>query len=165
MRKNRLGKAILTSVFFLVAVQCSLAQTKNEFSVKQAVDYGLKNAVQVKNALIDIKLQEQTNREITSAAFPQINGSSNTVHYFNVPVQSIPNFIAPATYKVLKDEGVKNGSGNTITSPNGGNFGNLPLQFGTPWTSAAGLDFSQLLFDGQVFVGLQARTAAMALAK
>ena len=165
MKKNRKSKAMLTSLVLLMLVQFSTAQTKNAFSVQQAVDYGLKNAVQVKNALIDIKLQEQTNREITAAAFPQINGSITTVHYFNVPVQSIPNFISPATYIVLKDEGVKNGSGNTITSPNGGNFGNLPLQFGTPWTSSAGLDFSQLLFDGQVFVGLQARTAAMALAK
>ena len=165
MRKNKRSNAILPIVVLLMVVQLSTAQTKNAFSVKQAVDYGLKNAVQVKNALIDIKIQEQTNREITAAAFPQINGSITTVHYFNVPVQSIPNFIAPATYKVLKDEGVKNASGNTITSPNGGNFGNLPLQFGTPWTSSAGLEFSQLLFDGQVFVGLQARTAAMALAK
>ena len=82
-----------------------------------------------------------------------------------MPVQSIPNFIAPATYNVLQKEGVKNGTGNTITMPNGGNFGNLPLQFGTPWTSSAGLDFSQLLFDGQVFVGLQARSAAMELSK
>jgi outer membrane protein len=163
MRKNRLGKAILSSVVLLSAMQSSMAQTKNEFSVKQAVDYGVKNAVQVKNALIDIKIQEQTNREITAAAFPQINGSVNTIHYFNVPVQSIPNFIAPATYSVLQKEGVKNGTGNTITMPNGGNFGNLPLQFGTPWTSSAGLDFSQLLFDGQVFVGLQARSAAMEL--
>ena len=165
MRKNRLGKAILSSVVLLSAMQSSIAQTKNEFSVKQAVDYGVKNAVQVKNALIDIKIQEQTNREITAAAFPQINGSVNTIHYFNVPVQSIPNFIAPATYSVLQKEGVKNGTGNTITMPNGGNFGNLPLQFGTPWTSSAGLDFSQLLFDGQVFVGLQARSAAMELSK
>ena len=165
MRKNRLGKAILSSVVLLSAMQSSMAQTKNEFSVKQAVDYGVKNAVQVKNALIDIKIQEQTNREITAAAFPQINGSVNTIHYFNVPVQSIPNFIAPATYNVLQKEGVKNGTGNTITMPNGGNFGNLPLQFGTPWTSSAGLDFSQLLFDGQVFVGLQARSAAMELSK
>ena len=165
MRKNRLGKAILSSVVLLSAMQSSIAQNKNEFSVKQAVDYGVKNAVQVKNALIDIKIQEQTNREITAAAFPQINGSVNSIHYFNVPVQSIPNFIAPATYNVLQKEGVKNGTGNTITMPNGGNFGNLPLQFGTPWTSSAGLDFSQLLFDGQVFVGLQARSAAMELSK
>jgi outer membrane protein TolC len=165
MRKNRLGKAILSGIVLLSVMQSSMAQNKNEFSVKQAVDYGLKNAVQVKNALIDIKIQEQTNREITAAAFPQINGSVNTIHYFNVPVQSIPNFIAPATYNVLQKEGVKNGTGNTITMPNGGNFGNLPLQFGTPWTSSAGLDFSQLLFDGQVFVGLQARSAAMELSK
>ncbi len=165
MKTNRLGKAILFSGVLLSTIQFSMAQTRNEFSVKQAVDYGLKNAVQVKNALIDIKIQEQTNREITAAAFPQINGSVNMIHYFNVPVQSIPNFIAPATYNVLRQEGVKNGAGNTITMPNGGNFGNLPLQFGTPWTSSAGLDFSQLLFDGQVFVGLQARSAAMELSK
>ena len=165
MKTNRLGKAILFSGVLLSTIQFSMAQTRNEFSVKQAVDYGLKNAVQVKNALIDIKIQEQTNREITAAAFPQINGSVGMIHYFNVPVQSIPNFIAPATYNVLRQEGVKNGAGNTITMPNGGNFGNLPLQFGTPWTSNAGLDFSQLLFDGQVFVGLQARSAAMELSK
>lgn len=165
MKTNRLGKAILFGTVLLSTIQFSMAQTRNEFSVKQAVDYGLKNAVQVKNALIDIKIQEQTNREITAAAFPQINGSVNTIHYFNVPVQSIPNFISPATYNVLKQEGVKNGAGNPITMPNGGNFGNLPLQFGTPWTTNAGLDFSQLLFDGQVFVGLQARSAAMELSK
>ena len=147
MKTNRLGKAILFTGVLLSTIQYSIAQTRNEFSVKQAVDYGLKNAVQVKNALIDIKIQEQTNREITAAAFPQINGSVSMIHYFNVPVQSIPNFIAPATYNVLRQEGVKNGAGNTITMPNGGNFGNLPLQFGTPWTSNAGLDFSQLLFD------------------
>jgi len=165
MKTNRLGKAMIFGTVLLSTIQFSMAQNRNEFSVKQAVDYGLKNAVQVKNALIDIKIQEQTNREITAAAFPQINGSINTIHYFNVPVQSIPNFISPATYNVLKQEGVKNGAGNPITMPNGGNFGNLPLQFGTPWTSNAGLDFSQLLFDGQVFVGLQARSAAMELSK
>jgi outer membrane protein len=165
MKTNRLGKAMIFGTVLLSTIQFSMAQSRNEFSVKQAVDYGLKNAVQVKNALIDIKIQEQTNREITAAAFPQINGSVNTIHYFNVPVQSIPNFISPATYNVLKQEGVKNGAGNPITMPNGGNFGNLPLQFGTPWTSNAGLDFSQLLFDGQVFVGLQARSAAMELSK
>jgi len=165
MKTNRLGKAMIFGTVLLSTIQFSMAQNRNEFSVKQAVDYGLKNAVQVKNALIDIKIQEQTNREITAAAFPQINGSVNTIHYFNVPVQSIPNFISPATYNVLKQEGVKNGAGNPITMPNGGNFGNLPLQFGTPWTSNAGLDFSQLLFDGQVFVGLQARSAAMELSK
>jgi outer membrane protein TolC len=33
--------------------------------------------------------------------------------------------------------------------------------FGTKYNSAAGVDFTQLLFDGQVFVGLRARSAAL----
>ncbi len=161
INRHKTRLLVVATVFFSSA---AFAQSKNEFTVKQAVDFGVKNAVQVKNALIDIKIQQQTNREITAAAFPQLNGSMGTTHYFNVPVQSIPNFIGPATYSVLEDEGVKNGSGNPITQPAGG-FGNLPLQFGTPWVANAGLDFSQLLFDGQVFVGLQARSAAMDLSR
>lgn len=164
MQKDQFKKIRLLVVMAVVLAGPVWAQTRNEFSVKQAVEYGLKNSVVVKNALIDIKIQRQTNREVTAAAFPQLNGSINSTHYYNVPVQSIPNFIAPATYGVLVDEGVKNGSGNPIVVPNGGNFGNLPLQFGTPWTASGAFDISQLLFDGQVFVGLQARGAAMDLA-
>lgn len=155
-------------VFVFVLIACGntvLAQTVNQFSAKQAVDYGVKNSVQVKNALLDIKIQEQTNREITAAALPHLNGSVSSTHYFNVPITSIPNFISPATYSVLVDEGVKNGNGTPIVVPNGGKFDNLNLQFGTPWVASAGLDFSQLLFDGQVFVGLQARRAAMDLSR
>ena len=48
---------------------------KHAFSAKEAVDYALKNAVQVKNALLDIELQRQTNKEITAAALPQISGT------------------------------------------------------------------------------------------
>ena len=164
MEKNKLFTIKLLAVAMMISGTV-IAQSRNEFSVKQAVDYGIKNAVQVKNALLDIKIQQQTNREITAAAYPQLNGSASTTHYFNVPVQSIPNFIAPATYGVLVDEGVKNGNGSPIVLPNGGDFGNLPLQFGTPWVASAGLDFSQLLFDGQVFVGLQARSASMDMAR
>jgi outer membrane protein TolC len=139
----------------------TIAQQKNNFSVKQAVDYAMKNAAQVKNALLDVKVQEQVNRQITSAAFPQVNGSIGTTHYFDIPVTSLPNFISPATYQVLVDEGVKNGSGNPIKMPNGGDFGNIAAKFGVPWTANAGIDVSQLLFDGQVFVGLMARDAVL----
>jgi outer membrane protein len=163
MKKNRISKTVLLGAILLLANAVVVAQVKNEFTVKQAVDYGLKNAVQVKNALIDIKIQQQTNREITAAALPQINGSVNVTHYYNIAVQTLPNFISPSVYQVLQDQGVKDGSGNPITQPANG-FGNINAQFGVPWTASGGLDFSQLLFDGQVFVGLQARSAAMELA-
>lgn len=135
------------------------AQVVNRFTVQQTVDYALKNSVQVRNALLDLQIQKQTNREITAAALPQLSGSVGTNYFPNVAVQSFPNFIAAATYGVLQDEGVKDGNGNAIISPN--DFGFVQAQFGTKYTANAGVEFSQLLFDGQVFVGLQARDASI----
>ncbi len=147
--------------FWLTVISISKvnAQQKNEFSVQQAVDYAKKNSVQVKNALLDYKIQQQVNREITAAAYPQVNGSIGTNHFPNVAVQTLPNFISPATYGVLVQEGVKDGNGNPIKMP--GDFGFIQAQFGTKYTANAGVEFSQLLFDGQVFIGLQARKTAL----
>lgn len=135
------------------------AQEVNKFSVQQAVDYALKHSVQVRNALLDLQIQKQTNREITAAALPQLSGNVGTNYFPNVAVQSFPNFISAATYGVLQDEGVKDGNGNPIVAPS--DFGFVQAQFGTKYTANAGVEFSQLLFDGQVFVGLQARDASM----
>ncbi|MFZ1305414.1 MAG: TolC family protein, partial [Ferruginibacter sp.] len=123
-------------------------------------DYAKKNSLQVKNALLDILIQKQTNRDITSIALPQINGSMSITRNIDIPVQVIPNFIAPATYKVLVDEGVKNGSGQPISYPAGG-FGNLLFPFGNPWNANAGITLSQIVFDGQVFIALKARNGTM----
>ena len=136
------------------------AQKTNLFSVKQAVEYAGKNAVQVKNALLDVLIQKQTNRDITSIALPQVNGSMSLTRNIDIPVQVIPDFISPATYKVLVDEGVKDGNGQPVKYPAGG-FGNLPFQFGTPWNATAGVTLSQVVFDGQVFIALKARNATV----
>jgi len=150
-----------TAVLGMVLVSASaFAQQKNEFSIKQCVEFANKNSITVKNALLDVQIQNQTNRQITSAAFPQVSGSINTTHYFDIPTTTLPDFISPATYQVLIDKGVKDGSGQPITMPAGG-FGSIPAQFGTPWTASGGIDVSQLLFDGQVFVGLVARSAVL----
>lgn len=136
------------------------AQPKRyEFSVQQAIDFAKKNNVQVKNALLDIRNQEAVNREITAAAYPKLNGSLSSTYNPNIATQVIPNFISPATYQVLIDEGVKNGTGNPITMPS--DFGFIPAQFGTKYSATVGLSLQQLLFDGQVFVGLQARKTSI----
>ncbi|MEX6689024.1 TolC family protein [Danxiaibacter flavus] len=141
------------------ASQTSQETAYHEFSVQQCVEYARKNNVQVKNALIDYKIQQQTNRGITATALPQVNGSVGTNFFPNVPVQVFPNFIAMGTYGVLEHEGVKNGSGQPITSP--ADFGYISAAFGTKWNASAGVTLSQILFDGQVFVGLQARKASL----
>ena len=137
--------------------------TKHEFSVQQAVDYALKNNMNVKNALEDVLYQEQVNREVTSNAYPKINASLGTTYNPNVATQVIPNFISPSTYQVLVDEGVKDGNGNPIQMP--GDFGFIAAQFGTKYSAVGAISLTQILFDGQVFVGLMARDATMRFAR
>lgn len=138
----------------------AMAQEKHAFSIQQALDYGKKNNVQVKNALLGIQLQQASNREITSAAFPQINGNVSATYNPYVAVQVLPNFISPSVYQVLIDQSVKDGSGNPIIMPS--DFGNIAAQFGTKYNALAGVGLSQVLFDGQVFVGLKARSTSIA---
>lgn len=154
----------LTTLFILLLFgRFAQAQQRHEFSARQAVDYARKNNVQIKNALLDIQIQEQTNREVTASALPQINGSAGLNYFPNVAVQVLPNFFGPVIYGILTNEGVQNGSGQPIKSPN--DFGYIQAQFGTKFNNSVGVNLSQLLFDGQVFIGLQARNATMAFAR
>lgn len=166
MKRVRIKISVLLSgliFFFLPATAQQKEKEKNvtqhEFSVQQAVDYALKNNVNVKNALIDVELQVQQNREFTSSAYPHINASLSTSYNPNVATQVVPNFVSPATYQVLVDEGVKDGNGNPIVMPN--DFGFIAAQFGTRFSANAGISLNQILFDGQVFVGLIARPTAV----
>ena len=148
----------------LVFSKMTFSQKVYQFSVEQATQYAMQNSIDVKNALLDIKIQKQSNREITSIALPQVNGSVGLNHYFDIPVTTLPDFISPSVYKVLVDNGVINGSGNPIQFPSNG-FGYVPAKFGTNWTGSGGIDVSQILFDGQVFIGLKARNSVLTLAK
>jgi outer membrane protein len=159
MKKNWLSNTLLATVA-ITSAHTGLAQQISNFSVKQCADYSAKNSVQVKNALLDKKIQEQFNKEITSAAYPQVNGSISVNHFPAIAVQTLPDFISPAVYGVLVDQGVKDGNGNTIKFPAGG-FNNIAAQFGTKYNASGGIDVTQLLFDGQVFIGLQARKAGL----
>ena len=116
----------------------NFAQQTNVFTAKQAVDYALKNSAQVKNALLDIQIQKQTNKEITALAFPQINGNLSINDYLSLPTSLIPA---------------------AFTGGPPGTF--IPLKFGTKYSASLGVDLQQILFDGQVFVGLQAKRTAM----
>jgi outer membrane protein TolC len=159
-------KMSLKGIVLLIIMGSSLymeAQERHEFSAKDAVEYAKKNSAQVQNALIDIKIQEQVNKEVTAAALPTITGNTGINYFPNVGVQTFPNFIAAGVYGVLSNEGVKNGSGVPITSPS--DFGIIQAQFGTKFNNSVGVSLQQLLFDVQVFVGLQARRTIMEMAE
>lgn len=150
---------LLSGIFFTVNGQKDSISKIHYFTAKEAVDYALQNAVQVKNALIDIQLQQQQNKQITAQALPHLSGSANLSYNPKVAVQTIPDFISPAVYGVLSQNNVKNGNGEPIVAPK--DFGFFAVGFGAKYTLNAGIDFNQILFDGQVFVGLQARRASI----
>ncbi len=149
-------------ISFCLTVLVTQGQQKHALTAKEAVAYAQKNNTLVKNALLDVQIQEQTNREITANALPKINGSSGIQYTPSIAVQRFPNFIAAGTYGVLADEGVKDGNGNAITMP--ADFGFIEAAFGSKFLNSIGVDLQQLLFDGQVFVGLQARRTSMEFA-
>jgi outer membrane protein len=111
----------------------------HDFSLAQAIDYAGKNSVIVKNALLDYEIQEQSNRATTSQALPQITGSLGFTQYTQVPVTPIPGGFFPGTQ-----------AGKVYT-----------VAFALPYNNSASITLKQVLFDGQVFVGLQARRSSL----
>jgi outer membrane protein len=133
-------RTLLASAFLLVAMSIHAQQQPetHQLSLSQALDYAQKNNVAVKNALLDIQIQEQSNRATTSQALPQVTGNLGLTDYVQIPTTIIPGqfFGQPA-----------------------GTF--IPVKFGTTYNTTYGVTLKQVLFDGQVFVGLQARQASI----
>ena len=121
-----------------LGVHAQQALPIHEFSLSQALDYAAKNSAKVKNALLDYKIQEQSNRATTSQALPQISASGGFTDYFQIPVSVVPGtFVGQPQLKLV------------------------PFAFATQYSANAGVSLRQVLFDGQVFVGLQARQVAL----
>src|SRR5258707_12281312 len=68
----------------------ALAQEQHAFSLQQGLDYAKKNNVQVKNALLDIQIQQQTNRGITAGALPTLTGTGSFTDYLKIPTTVVP---------------------------------------------------------------------------
>ena len=134
MKKNLL----LVTVFFASAAFAQEQKTVHAFSLADAVNYAQKNNVQVKNSLLDIDIQIQTNREIASAALPTIGSNLSATNFLTIPTSLLPGQIF-------------GGAAGTF----------IPVQFGTKYNSTYGLNFNQILFDGQVFIALQARATSL----
>lgn len=129
---------VIVTAIFVTAIQAQAQTTVHAFSLADAVSYAQKNNVQVKNALLDIDIQTQTNIEIAAAALPTVNTSLSGTNFLTIPTSLLPGQIF-------------GGAAGTF----------IPVQFGTKYNSTYGANFNQLLFDGQVFIALQARATSL----
>jgi outer membrane protein len=140
----------LTLTIVLLWAFSFLGTAQNEsMSLAQALAYAKENNAQLANAKLAIEDSRQEVKSIVAMGLPQINASGNFTHNIQIPAQVLPDFISPAVYGVLIQEGLltpdKFRSGEPQT-----------LQFGAPGSITASASMSQLLFDGSYFLGLKA---------
>lgn len=117
------------AVFFSFQIN---AQESFTLSLKQAIDYALKNSYATLNANRDVKIAEKKKWETTTIGLPEINAKLDYQNWIKQQISLIPaEFL-------------------------GGNPGEFEeISFGTKHNMNASATLSQLIFDGSYLVGLQ----------
>jgi outer membrane protein len=130
--KNLFAGALVMPLMF--SAVDSLAQQANySFNVQQAVEFALKNQVNVKNAELDARIAVAEKNEVIGIGLPQIRGTADINHFIEIPTSFVPaEFFG--------------GDAGTYAA----------VQFGQKYSASAGVSATQLLFDGSYIVGLQA---------
>ncbi|MBP6235204.1 MAG: TolC family protein [Saprospiraceae bacterium] len=156
-------KIQISCVFLLTVFSSLQAQEVYQLNITQAVEMGTKNSIELKNLSLDYNIQEQKNKEITSTIYPTIAATGGITYYTNVPQIQFPSS-DQAIYNVLNKEGVKDQNGNVISTGNA-SFSVNNVSFIQPWNTQLGFSVNQLLFQADVFVGLQARKTVLQLSQ
>lgn len=128
--------ALTIGAFGAVAQQAP--PVRHSLSLQEAVAYAAKNNAQVKSALLDIRIQKEANREVAAAAYPSVTASGSVTDNLKLQTTLLP--------------------GEFLGQP-AGTF--VPVTFGTKYITSGSVDLSQVVFDGQVLVGLQARRTSL----
>jgi len=123
----------------LLAQGAPPAPTLHRFSAKQCVRYALDNNQNIRQAKLDVLTSKQDVREAIGQGLPQINGFMGLQN----------NYILPTT--LIPTEDLVGGM-----APGGAEQEFVEAQFGTDWFANAGVEMSQLLFDGKYFLGVSA---------
>ncbi|HEX8334797.1 MAG TPA: TolC family protein [Segetibacter sp.] len=144
---------LLLTLFSVAAT----AQNRYELTVKDAVDLAYKNVVELKNAQVDYRIQEAVNKETFGRALPQISANLGTQYYLQLPQILFPNAAEAGIYNVLIRENLLP-QGTKVPVPT-----LQAISFQQPWNMNVGATIQQLLFQPDVFVGLQARQTALDL--
>ena len=128
------------SVLLAVALGfVSLGNAQQSLTLAAAKEYAMKNAFEVKSKNFDSESAKLRTEELIAIGIPQISGNIQYQNFIDRPTSILP--------------------GDFFGMPGQ----NVAVQFGVPQTLTAGINASQLLFDGSWLVGLQASKAYAAL--
>ncbi len=148
MKPNKIIKKIQNLLLLIILLAASTTYVHsqgndaNAFSVTQAIEYGIKNNVNVTNADLDIQISQARINELIGVGLPQVKGTADVNDFLEIPTQFVPGEFfngEPGTY--------------------------APVKFGQKYSASAGFSASQLVFDGTYLVGLQASKTYVDLAR
>ncbi|TAD94810.1 MAG: TolC family protein [Bacteroidetes bacterium] len=88
----------MKKILFICALLCALIAQAQENpkvilenqSLKQCVDYALKNSVAIKNAQIGIEIVEAQKKQYTADGLPQVTGGFGTTYNYRIPKAFLP---------------------------------------------------------------------------
>ena len=127
----------LTIVIWCLALSF-ISNAQNVFTLIEAQAYGIEHHESVENANIDLKIAQKKIRETKGIGLPQFSGSIGFNNFLHIPTTVVP----AKTFDPMALEGEV-----------------AELKFGTKYTADAGVQLSQILFNGNYLVGLQASKA------
>lgn len=123
--------------------QSVFAQQPVKLSLNDCMDYAMKHNYTIKNAQLDVLIQQAQNNQTASAAYPHVNGKVD-FNKFNIPQRSFVD-------------------GSAFGAAPPGTL--IPIAFTVPYAASASVTTSMLLFDGSVLIALKARSAALEMVK
>ncbi|MBC7553826.1 MAG: TolC family protein [Taibaiella sp.] len=139
-------KHILSLIFTAFIVHAAVAQeaAPQKLSLQDCMDYAVQNNYTVKNAQLDILIQQAQNAQTAALAYPKVNGKAE-FDYFTRPQSQFLNartFGGPSAPDAI-----------------------VAFAFSVPFAGSTSISASQLIFDGSALVALQARKMALELAQ
>ncbi len=148
LKKELLRAGISLLIFFLTSFgNNSYAQIDSavnhfhQFSLKDCIDYAMKNQVDVRNAVLDNRLSLEKIKENTAKLFPHANINGSFVNNLKSPTSLIPDFASGDLSK------------------------KIPVQMGSRYTSSVSGEINQTIFNSNYFVGLQASKVFQSLSE
>ena len=140
----------LYTIWFFSLYLFTFAQDQQSFSLEEAITYGLSNSAVIKLEKLNVKDADGQILEYKSIGIPTISGGVDYQYFLDIPTQILPDFISPAVYGVLFQEGL-------LPQKAINTEGSAPVKFGKDQSLNASIALNTLLFDYTWIKGLKAQ--------
>ena len=133
------GFLILFALLTLYSFHGTAQLAEYQLGLEDVVNYGLKNSLTIREAVLDQEQAEYKVGEVRSSGLPQVNGQGQFQNFPNLPTQLLPG-------EIIGQPGTQ-----------------IPVQFGTEYTMSGTLKGTQLLYSQEFFTGLKAARSSKEL--